>query len=456
MDLPQKLAFVDIETTGLNNHHDRVIEVAVIRMEAGKIVNKLTTLVDPGTHLPPEISSFTGINAEDLKSAPVFRQVADELREILTDCVFVAHNVRFDYGFLKNEFKRLGMDLKLKQLCTVRLSRALFPHTSGHNLDAIISRHRIKIKDRHRAYWDADAIRQFYQLLVRQTKPEILTAAIEKLINHPSVPQNLDRLKLQNLPEKPGVYIFYGASGMPLYVGKSVNIRSRVLSHFSSDLDDSKEQRLSAEVVEVETEVCAGELSALLRESVLIKKLKPLHNRRLRQTDEFYSVYTEINSNGYQTAVLKTGFNPDSQPVGPFRTKSQAVDFLHLKCLENQLCEKLLGLEKTRQRCFKSDLGQCLACTGQESPKKYNLRFDLAFTGSKLPAWPFNGPVAVSEGRQAFIFDNWCYLGQSRGETWQSDPQPFDLDTFNILKRFINKSQNQSRIKILSKNTLEI
>lgn len=157
------LAFIDVETTGMSARRGRVIEVGVVRVENGEIVATMNQLIDPGTPLPSDITRLTGISNDDLIDAPTFRQIADDLAEILDGAIFVAHNVRFDYSFIKAEFARLNAPFNPKLLCTVRLSRALYPHHRGHSLEAIIKRHGLQAEHRHRAYDDAHVLWQLYQ-----------------------------------------------------------------------------------------------------------------------------------------------------------------------------------------------------------------------------------------------------------------------------------------------------
>jgi DNA polymerase-3 subunit epsilon len=163
--LEQPLVFVDIETNGLNHIRGRVIEVAAIRVENGRITRVFNQLIDPGSELPYFITNLTGIRSEDLRGALSFHQIAGELYDILQGAIFVAHNVRFDYSFLKQEFKRTGRTFLPKQLCTVKLSRALYPDQTSHKLEYLIKRHGFSYEKRHRAYDDAHVLWQFLQLV---------------------------------------------------------------------------------------------------------------------------------------------------------------------------------------------------------------------------------------------------------------------------------------------------
>jgi DNA polymerase III subunit epsilon len=178
--LHEPLVFVDIETSGLSYIQGRVVEVAAIRVENGEVVRSVNTLVDPGVTLPQFITDLTGITGSDLRNAPTFAQVADELYGLLDGAIFVAHNVRFDYSFLKQEFARLGQDFLPKQICTVKLSRALYPEQRSHKLQTLIERHGFTYDNRHRAYDDAHILWQFIQKVARDFGSDQVEAALRR------------------------------------------------------------------------------------------------------------------------------------------------------------------------------------------------------------------------------------------------------------------------------------
>ena len=295
--LPSKIAFVDIETTGLRASSDRIIEIGILRVEENKLVKTFQSFVNPQTYLPKEITMLTGITAQDIEDAPTFRSIKDEITDILKDCTFVAHNVRFDYAFLKHELLREQIRFSAKQFCTVRLSRQLFPHWPRHNLDTLIKECNITCENRHRAYDDAQVLYQFYQQLLQTMPHDELEQALAKTMKKPSLPLHLPMEMIDTLPEKPGVYIFYGADDqkeqtatesrtkfdtkniIPLYVGKSVNIKNRVQSHFSADISSPTEMKIAQQIKSIETVTTAGELGALLLESGLLHQ---------KATEEFY------------------------------------------------------------------------------------------------------------------------------------------------------------------------
>src|SRR6187455_518507 len=283
------IAFVDLETTGTTPKGDRVTEIGIVRVVDGRLVEEWSTLVNPECPIPEEIQALTGITNAMVRGKPTFSELRREVAERLEGHVFVAHNARFDYGFLKNEFRRVEMKFTAEVLCTVRLSRRLFPEAPGHSLDAIIARHGLDAMvagdaasrtGRHSALGDARALWGFVQALYRECETDEVDAAVRRLLKTPSLPPQLAPDVLDHLPEGPGVYRFYGVNELPLYIGKSVNLRDRVRSHFSSDYRSANDIRISSEIRRIEVEETAGELGALLKEARLVKELLPLHKHR--------------------------------------------------------------------------------------------------------------------------------------------------------------------------------
>ncbi|MBI4097272.1 MAG: 3'-5' exoribonuclease [Candidatus Levybacteria bacterium] len=505
--LPSKLAFVDIETTGTRSSFDRIIEVGIVRVEDNKIVKTYQSLINPQTHVPPEIEILTGIKVGDLESAPTFREVADEILEVLKDAFFVAHNVRFDYSFLKYEFKRREIFFSPKHFCTVRLSRALFPSAKHHNLDSLIERFQIKCEKRHRALSDAHVLFEFYQKIQSILPLEKILDAINIGLRRPAIPLALALSDLQSLPELPGVYIFYGQEDAPLYIGKSINLRHRVLSHFSGDVHSPLEMKISQQIKRIETIPTAGELGALLLESDLIKRLMPLYNRKLRTKKQLVAIKSKKNTAGFATAfhnlvsdeeiaqlhtvvsaeseLMDTFLEDavrhpeqhegslDSSPsvqndkasiVGFFRSNRQAKDYLYRMAKEHNLCEKLLGLESAGWRnkgpCFGYRLGRCKgACIGEEKQLFYNLRFADAFSHTRIASWPFSGPILIEENDHLnnktdhLIVDKWCFLGNIVSDENGNLNEirrdyTFDLDMYKILRQYLRSAKNVRRIKL--------
>jgi DNA polymerase III subunit epsilon len=207
--LPEKIAFVDIETTGARSSFDRIIEIGILRMEGDQIVRTYNQLINPQAYLSPDITRLTGITSNMLENAPTFRQCKDDILELLQDCVFVAHNVRFDYGFLRNELQRTGVTFSSKHFCTVRLSRLLFPHLTHHNLDSVMQYHNIACANRHRAFDDAKVLHSFYTKIQKELPAETLQAALSLALRKPSLPIKLKQEDLDALPEHPGATVYW-------------------------------------------------------------------------------------------------------------------------------------------------------------------------------------------------------------------------------------------------------
>lgn len=284
------IAFVDLETTGTTPGEDRVTEVGIVRVDGVAQISEWSSLVNPECSIPPAIQALTGITNAMVAHAPTFAQIADEVAQRIAGCVFVAHNARFDYGFLKHEFGRLRRPFTAKVLCTVKLSRRLYPQSSRHNLDTIIERHALQAEERHRALGDARVLWRFVQQLYREKPVDEVDEAIARMLKAPSLPSQLPADVLTHIPEAPGVYRFYGLNPLPLYVGKSINLRERIATHFSGDYRSANDLRISAEITRIEIERTAGELGALLRESQLIKTLLPTYNHRLRRRRDMVAI----------------------------------------------------------------------------------------------------------------------------------------------------------------------
>lgn len=465
--LPEKIAFVDIETTGLGVTRDRIIEIGILRVENNQVTQRYQTLLNPETYVSPNIQAMTGITKEELDDAPTFYEVKDDILDLLKDCAFVAHNVRFDYGFLRNEFARSGISYSSRHFCTVKLSKYLYPQFPHHNLDAIIQRFGFPCEKRHRAFDDAKVICDFYQHVLKNLPEDVLLSAVNLALKKPTLPTAISPDILASLPEAAGVYIFYAENRSPLYVGKSINIRERVMSHFSNDHASGKEMKIAQQIHSIETIRTAGELGALLKESVLVKKLQPLYNRMLRHARKLVVLKSSMNDGGYQEVSIETvnEINADSVEniLGVFRSQRQAKALLITLAKEHNLCEKYLQLEKTKTSCFAYRLGNCKgACNGKENPIFYNTRFLEAFGKYKMKKWPFKGPIIIKEkneldeAEEGFVIDKWCLIGSIKTMEFHihdklENEYLFDLDTYKILRQYFMKKDNWKKITEVKK-----
>ena len=449
---PIMLAFVDIETSGSTPGRDGITEVAVITWDDG-VVERWSSLVNPQRSIPEFIQGLTGISNEMVADAPLFEELVPELKRRLAGRVFVAHNARFDYAFIKQGFLAAGEDLRAPTLCTVKLSRKLFPKEARHNLDALTARHGLQAQGRHRAMADADLLLQFWQILMRDIAPEELDAAVHELLGRPSLPSHLDASLLADLPAGPGVYLFYGENDLPIYIGKSKTIRSRVLAHFSSDVRSSKELSLAQQVRRVEWRETTGEISALLLEADLVKSMRPTHNRQLRLNQNVCTLVLDTPQAFPQVQPLSIDEalpEQSGRAYGLFQSMTEARRSLRLLCEEHGLCQAVLGVEKRKhgEACFGRQLKKCQgACEGGESPERHHLRVMAALSKMKVRDWPFAGPAYLREGEALLIFQDWAYLGTAHSEADLEDclagrrQIQFDRDTYRILLKVVGQMQ---------------
>lgn len=453
-----KLAFVDIETTGISSHADRIIELGILIVENGKLVKKYNHLINPGRPVNYFITSITGIKTSDLEDAPSFEAVYKEVYDLIKDCTFVAHNVRFDYGFIKSELERCGISYNSPHFCTAKLSRVLYPKLKRHGLDFIIERHGIKCKNRHRAYDDAEVIYKFYKMHRKTLGEEALNKAINIIGKKLAWPTYVPREQIENLPTTPGVYVFYGENDAILYIGKSVNIKQRVISHFTDDLNSTKEMKLSKLVRKITALPTPGELGALIKESKMIKEKIPMYNRMLRRSQQMVVLRADLDSAGYKTINIynthEEDIKPDDVPYiyGIFKSLRQAKEALMTVSDEYKLCRKLLNLEKTKRSCFGYQLKKCNgACLSQESASLYNAKFDIAFSNLRLKKWPYEMPIAITEGNgeltQTYVVDKWCLFEVDESGSLIQGEDRFDLDLYKIIRSYIQNPKNQKTIQ---------
>ncbi len=468
MDKP--LAIVDVETTGASASYGRIIEIAVIRVEGGKIKRTFQSLVNPERYIPFSVEQLTGIRSKDVECAPLFEDIARELMRLLDGAIFVAHNARFDYGFVKNEFRRLGKSFNARCLCTVKLSRKLFPQYRNHDLSSVINRFGILCDDRHRAMGDARATLEFLKIAEHAQPPDLFDEVVNKLLKTSVVPSNVDQQQIEGLPESCGVYRFYGKDGELLYVGKSVNIKERVRSHFANDHTSSREMKMCQQVHKVDASPTAGELGALLLESKLIKELHPIYNVAARRHRDIVVARKSTTPNGYTSVNLEEidHIEPGdaSSILAIFKHIKQGKEYLERISKEHKLCHKLVGLQRTQSYCFSYHLHQCNgACVGEEEPPIYNARVEMAFLDRRIKAWPFTGAILIEERDdctgegEVFLVDQWCLVSSFRysDHGYQlkiSGPHRFDYDAYKILSRYVLNRANATKIKLLSRDEM--
>ncbi len=449
-DVLPSYVVLDLETTGGNATRDRITEIAVVRIDHGVETARWSTLVNPGVRIPSFIQGLTGITDAMVEDAPHFAQVASRLVALLEGAVFVAHNVRFDHGFILHELARLDIPLRVKTLCTVRLSRRLYPQYKGHGLDAILQRHGLHTQARHRAMGDVDVVLAWLDVAARELGTEALQREAAALLQgSAALPPQLET-PVSDIPDTPGVYLFFGEGSIPLYIGKSVTLRTRVMSHFQASARVAREMRISQEIRRIEWRETAGELGALLLESRLVKELQPIHNRQLRREKQLtaWKLHDDPALHPPLQLVRLDDVNLSElgQLYGTYRSKRQAMDALRALADAHQLCPQALGLESGKGACFACQIGRCKGvCAGREPAALHRVRLQSALAEHRLRAWPHPGPIGIREhnaqtGRSDIhIFDHWCHLATVQDEDALHDamttrrPLAFDMDTYRLL-----------------------
>jgi DNA polymerase-3 subunit epsilon len=451
-----------LETTGGNAVYDRITEVGIVRVRDRELIEEWSSLVNPERPIPAYIEAFTGISDRMVADAPRFAEIAAEVRRKLQGAVFVAHNARFDYSFLRGEFQKTDMIFSAKVLCTVKLSRRLFPEFVRHNLDAVMARNGLTCSARHRALGDAKVLHDLWSKWRRDMPEARLAAVVQTLLGAYRLPAHLPAGLADELPEGPGAYRFYGEDNALLYVGRSHALRTRVCGHFSGDDDGSKERRLSDAVRRVDWVQTAGELGAMLQEAEWLKSEKPLYNRRAKAKAQAYTLRVIGARPGTVTASPVEAAAIDGMDIaelmhcfGVFHSEKDARKALGDIARAQGLCLKVLGFEDGAGSCLGFQLAKCRgACVGKEPLILHNTRLQLALSSLKLKAWPFPGRVALREhdprgGAPEFsrsadlhVVDHWAYIGTARSEEELASLKTkdaraaFDVDVYRILMRY--------------------
>jgi DNA polymerase-3 subunit epsilon len=422
--LDRPLIFLDLETTGAAAQFDRITEIGLIEVDRGRPVGEWSSLVNPERPIPSTIESLTGITDAMVADAPTFAELAPELYQRLAGKTLVAHNARFDFGFLRQEFRRVGLKYAPEVLCTVRLSRRLYPQERRHNLDSVIARHGLSCESRHRALPDARVLWDFTQRIHQERESaEILEAVVDQL-RKPQLPPGLPQDLAEQLPETPGVYAFFAQDGVALHVGKSANLRARVLSHFSGDKRPA--WRETTEIASIDWEAAVGELGTQLRHARWVRQLQPLHNSRPQQEESLWTLqWDPVNGPSIPLPIDAMGMDLSraSSMHGMFGSQRSALNVLRKAADEHGLCHIGMGLQNGPGPCLGYQLKRCHGlCVGAESAIAHSMRMVQALHALRMRDWPYAGPVGIREhdvltGRtEVHVLDRWRHLGSAEAE----------------------------------------
>ena len=423
-------AIIDIETTGTAARFGKITEVAIYLHDGKGIVDEFVSLVNPECNIPYFITRLTGISNEMVATAPRFCEIAKRIVTMTEGATFVAHNAPFDYGFIREEFARLGYDYLRPTLCTVRLSRALLPGMHSYSLGKLCEVLRIQNNSRHRAAGDALATVKLFELLLQKAgDQDIRNINRSKTARNPMPP--LHKKLLDELPSATGVYYLHDESQKLIYVGKSRNIRDRVHQHLLNS-STKRAREMKERVGSVSFETTGSELIALLKESEEIKTLKPLYNRAQRRSLNAYGLYPEELPSGYIALRLKRNTSK-GVPVTSFNSLTEGRDFLFQLTAKYELCQGINGLYPGSGACFDHAIKKCHgACIGEELYSAYNARACEALQSLEFSS---GNMMIVDTGRDnteysVVMIENGKYLGYgfiSRDQAFEAPSEIRDL-----------------------------
>jgi DNA polymerase III subunit epsilon len=382
-------AIVDIETTGGYAANNAITEVAIVLHDGNREVKRYETLVRPGMTIPRYVQALTGISDEMVADAPPFEEIAAVVYEWLKDAIFVAHNVNFDYSFLRHQLQECGYALNSKKLCTVRLSRKAFPGAPSYSLGNICQHLGINIPNRHRAGGDAHATAVLFERILQAGGLELIRGMLKGRNSEQYLPVNLPAEELDRLPMTPGVYYFHDQKGKVIYVGKAKSIRHRVASHFSNNKTGRQKQEFLRNIYSISHETTGTELMAFLLECVEIKRLWPAYNRSLKRFEATYGLYCYEDRNGYTRLILEKK-KKQLQPVYTFSLLMEGQNLLRKLVREFRLCPKLCYIQTDSDTCQGMIEQTCDgACEHQENPGSYNDKVEAAINAlqQRLPSF---------------------------------------------------------------------
>jgi len=448
---------VDIETTGNGIQGNRITEIALFNLDGDQITDSFSSLVNPGCEIPAFITGLTGITTAMVRHAPRFEELASQIAEFSEGRIFVAHSVNFDYPIVRDEFSRCGLAFQRKKLCTVRLSRKVFPGLRSYSLGKLCSSLEIPLSDRHRAGGDARATALLLQRILRHPQgPNTVQSFLHARSQEATLPPQLPRDSFLRLPEAPGVYYFKDSRGSILYVGKAVNLKKRVLGHFYDTTE--KERRLCRETSEIDYELSGSDLLALLMEAAAIKRHFPPFNQAQKTIRPAYGLFRYLDRDGIAHLAINR-LRKGQQASRVFYSQADARLFLERLCTDFELCPKYCHLQEGVDQCGHFRVPVCQGiCRGEEPPARYNAKVEEALQ-SLRPAQEhlIIGEKGRSPEERGII---WIAGGTYRGYGFVEkekrldglpdleaviEPQPRYPETDRILESYILKNPGQVR-----------
>jgi DNA polymerase-3 subunit epsilon len=372
--VPIMYAIVDIETTGSYAAANGITEISIHIFDGEKVVDKYETLINPQQPIPRYIQAMTGISDKMVTDAPVFAAVAETVYNLLQGKIFIAHNVNFDYSFVLARLKEAGFDLHCRKLCTVRMSRRIFPGLPSYGLGKLCQSLGIAINDRHRAGGDSAATVELFRRLLANDKEQHIQKSLQRNSKEWILPPNVPKEHFDRLPYTPGIYYFHDKKGKVIYVGKATNIRYRVNSHFSNNSESRQKQNFMQHIYAISYKDCATELMASILESTEIKRIWPVYNSSQKRWEDVYGIFQYEDQRGY----LRLAIDKNRKRLNPVHTFHYLADghaVLRKLIREFELCPKLCFMQKDELDCEGEKEGHCKgACRQKEKTTSYNKR----------------------------------------------------------------------------------
>lgn len=442
---------IDIETTGNHAHRHSITEVAIINFDGTKITDQFSTLVQPDVPIPGFITHLTGITNEMVEQAPRWEDVMEMIDDFTRNRILIAHNAHFDYSFLKSAFLQSGKNFQRKVLCTLRLSRKIFPGLQSYGLQKLCAHFNIKSPYFHRAFVDAFAVLELFKICSREDCNGIIQSSLKKKSGEYTLPPHLPAETIQSLPDGAGVYYFLDQLQRILYVGKAKNIRARIIQHFTANSSTRARTRLMNSIFQIRCESCGNELIAMLMESAEIKKHFPPFNVIQKISENNFGIYCYEDGRGYLRFALKRLLRTD-QPLISFSSLQEARFFLNEKISEFHLCPKLCNMQRSVAACFDHATGSCDgACIGEISAEDYNARVREALSAMKQDSitCAIVGDGRNKEERSIVIMENGKYLGY--GFIAKNVPD----ESFQSLKEIVQPQRDNREVQMIIRSYLK-
>ncbi|WP_295795003.1 exonuclease domain-containing protein [Mucilaginibacter sp.] len=439
-------AIVDIETTGGHASANGITEIAICIHNGKKVIERYSTLVNPRREIPIYISALTGITNDMVQNAPPFEDVAHDIYHLLNNKTFVAHNVNFDYSFVRYHLAAAGYELQCNKLCTVRLGRKIMPGLPSYSLGKLCRHLGIENESRHRAAGDAEATSILFSMLLAKDNGNHIPLALKQNSKEQVLPANLPKKDVEALPPSPGVYYFHDQKGKVIYVGKAKNLKKRVCSHFTGNNPGVQRQEFLRNIHNITFQTCGTELVAFVLEAVEIKRLWPKYNRSLKRFEHAYSLYAFEDQRGY----LRLAVDKHRKMTGAIyscNTLFEGRSILMQLIDTFKLCPKLCFIQNNTSGCAGVNVGSC-ACEGHESVDDYNQRVNLAIDelNKALPTFAIRDAGRNDEEHSCLLIEKGKFYGMGYISHY------FNADSLDQLKNHLTPYPGNDYIRNMVDN----